>query len=167
MLRQAERGHRCGKLSKLPAQPHAPLFAASVNDELAGGQEGGLRGGTETGVDARNVNAGFLRAEGIDIKAAYRFNLMDDVRLTFDINATRVLKSWIRSTDLSPILKCEGLAGKTCLRPQPKWVFVQTSTLEYGPATMQLRWRYIGKVTNDLVGFGVGQFVIGPLSGRK
>jgi outer membrane receptor protein involved in Fe transport len=115
---------------------------------------GSLRGGTETGVDARNVNAGFLRGEGIDIKAAYRFNLMDDVRLTFDINATRVLKSWIRSTDLSPILKCEGLAGKTCLRPQPKWVFIQTSTLEYGPATVQLRWRYIGKVTNDLVGFG-------------
>lgn len=118
---------------------------------------GSLRGGTETGVDARNVNAGFLRAEGIDFKAAYTFKPTDDIRLTFDINATRVIKSWIRSTDLSPILKCEGLAGKTCLRPQPKWQFVQTSTVAYGPATVQLRWRYIGKITNDQVGFGTAE----------
>jgi iron complex outermembrane recepter protein len=115
---------------------------------------GSLRGGTETGVDARVINAGFLRAEGIDIKAAYQFKLNDDMKLTFDINATRILKSWIRSTPVSPILKCEGLAGKTCLRPQPKWEFIQTSTLDWGPATIQLRWRYIGKITNDLVGFG-------------
>jgi iron complex outermembrane recepter protein len=115
---------------------------------------GSLRGGTETGVDARRINAGSLRGEGVDIRLTYQFEPTDDVKLTLDLNATRTLKSWIQSTALSPTLKCEGLAGKTCLRPLPKWSFVQTSTAAIGPATVQLRWRYIGKITNDLVGFG-------------
>lgn len=116
---------------------------------------GSLRGGTETGVNASSINAGFLRAEGIDITAQYRFDVGEDSRLTLGINATRVLKSEFQSTEFSDTVECEGLLGKTCLRPVPKWNFVQTTTFETGPTTVQLRWRYIGKLTNDLVGFGL------------
>ncbi|MDT9600943.1 TonB-dependent receptor domain-containing protein [Sphingosinicella rhizophila] len=131
---------------------------------------GSLRGGTETGVDARNVNAGFLRTEGIDITAAYRFDLAPDVRLALAANATYTMKSWLQSTSLSPVRECEGLVGKTCLRPLPKWQWVQTSTLTWGPATVQLRWRHIGKITNDTVGFGTaapGDFAVPTIGSRN
>lgn len=116
--------------------------------------DGSLIGGNETGVDARVLNAGFLRNEGVDATVAYKMGLFDDSTLTLGINATYTLRSEIQSTSLSPIRECEGLVGSTCLRPLPKWQFNQTTTFQNGPLTAQLRWRYIGKLTQDAVAFG-------------
>nr|WP_250893890.1 TonB-dependent receptor [Croceibacterium selenioxidans] len=116
--------------------------------------DGSLSGGTETGVDATNTNAGFLAAKGIDVTAQYQFDVGADSTLAFGVNATRTLASEFQSTELSDVVECEGLVGKVCLRPVPKWQFVQTTTFESGPAMVQLRWRYIGKLTNDTVAFG-------------
>lgn len=116
--------------------------------------DGSLIGGNDTGVDARNINAGFLRNQGVDFNAAYRVDLWAKARLSLAINATRTLRSEFQSTPLSPVRECEGVLGSICLRPQPKWQFNQTSTINTGPATVQLRWRYIGKLTKDTVAFG-------------
>ena len=116
--------------------------------------DGSLIGGTETGVDARVINAGLLRTRGIDLVAAYRMDIMEDAKLTLAINATRTLRSDFQAGTVSPLRKCAGLVGSICLRPLPKLQFVQTTTLQKGPFTAQLRWQYIGKVTNDTVGFG-------------
>lgn len=114
--------------------------------------DGSLIGGNETGVDATFINTGLLRTEGIDFAAAYRFNVADDVRIALSVNATRVLKSFFQTSDITPTRECVGLVGKTCLRPQPKWQFIQSSTVSWGPASVQLRWRYIGKLKNDSLG---------------
>lgn len=132
-VEQAATGFFCGKINRNPL-------------------DGSLIGGNETGVDATRINAGFLRTRGIDINAAYRTGVWRDARLALAINATRVLKSDIQATELSPVRECAGLVGSICLKPQPKWAFNQTSTLNWGPATVQLRWRYIGKLTHDTIG---------------
>lgn len=114
--------------------------------------DGSLIGGNETGVDATRINAGFLRNQGIDVTAAYRTNIFEDVSLSLAINLARTLRSEVQSTALSPVRQCEGLVGSICLKPQPKLAFNQTSTVIWGPATLQLRWRHIGKLTNDTLG---------------
>jgi iron complex outermembrane recepter protein len=116
--------------------------------------DGSLIGGTETGVDARSINAGFLRNEGLDLNVAYRFDLSDTFGVNLGFNGTYTLRSELQASTLSPIRECEGLLGSTCLRPLPKVQFNQTTAVIVGPATVQLNWRYIGKLTNDTVGFG-------------
>jgi iron complex outermembrane recepter protein len=115
---------------------------------------GTLIGGTETGVNVTNINAGFLRSEGVDIAANYRFDTGEDSRLTLGINATYTIKGQFQSAEFSPVRECVGLVGKTCTRGVPEWVFVQTTTFETGPATVQLRWRYIGELSQDAIAFG-------------
>jgi iron complex outermembrane recepter protein len=119
--------------------------------------DGSLIGGTETGVDATNINAGFLRNEGIDIGVQYRFDVTDSAKLTLALNATHTLKSQFQAARLptpTPVRQCEGNLGSICLRPLPTWQWVQSTTLETGPWTVQLRWQHIGKLTNDTVAFG-------------
>lgn len=116
--------------------------------------DGSLIGGTETGVDAREINAGLQRTRGIDIAAAYRFDIMEDARLTLAVNATRTIRSDFQAASVLPVRHCAGLVGSICLRPLPKWQWVQTTTFNKGPFTAQLRWQYIGKLTNDTVAFG-------------
>jgi iron complex outermembrane recepter protein len=115
--------------------------------------DGSLSGGTETGVDSRFTNTGLVRTQGLDINLAYRTNLSDSVKLSLAMNATRIFKSQFQSATTTPIRDCVGLVGQFCQRPQPKWQFTQVSSLGYGAATFQVRWRYIGALKNDSLGF--------------
>ena len=117
--------------------------------------DGSLIGGTETGVISTNVNAGSLAARGIDFNLNYRTpQLFQDFRLALALNATRTLRSNIQAVKGGEITECVGLVGEECLRPLPKWQWNQTTTAFWGPATIQLRWRHIGKLTQDQIAFG-------------
>lgn len=115
---------------------------------------GRLNGDTSVGVDVSRRNIGQLRSQGIDIAAQYRFEIGSAGNLRLAINATRQLKTDLQFASQLPNLECVGLVGKVCLRPDPKWRWSQTTTWNNGPVTLQLRWQYIGKLTNDTVGFG-------------
>ncbi|MBB3925386.1 outer membrane receptor protein involved in Fe transport [Sphingobium jiangsuense] len=131
---------------------------------------GSLSGGTETGVDASTLNAASLKRTGIDFAAAYQFTVGQDVRLQFGINATRTIKAVDQPADIFPSYDCVGLVGKTCLRPQPKWQFIQNSQLDYGPLSVLLRWRYIGKLTKDdivLNGADPADYVVPVIKARS
>ncbi len=131
---------------------------------------GSLNGGTDTGVDASTLNAAQLKRTGLDIAAAYQFKIGEDARLQFGINATRAIKSVDQPASIFPSYDCVGLVGKTCLRPQPKWQFVQNTQLDYGPATLRLRWRYIGKLTKDQIVLGgadPADFVVPVIGARS
>lgn len=131
---------------------------------------GSLSGGTETGVDASTLNAASLKRTGIDIAAAYQFKIGEDARLQFGINATRAIKVVDQPAAIFPSYDCVGLVGKTCLRPQPKWQFIQNTQLDYGPVSLLLRWRYIGKLTKDdivLNGADPADYVVPVIKARS
>ncbi|MVZ97575.1 TonB-dependent receptor [Sphingorhabdus sp. IMCC26285] len=115
---------------------------------------GSLSGGLDTGVDSSTVNIGGARNRGIDFAASYQFDIGEDTNLAFAVNATRTLKSTLDFG--ASVRECAGRLGGICLRPLPKLQWIQTSTLEHGPWTFQLRWQHIGKLTNDSVAFGLG-----------
>ncbi|MEZ5655263.1 MAG: TonB-dependent receptor [Sphingobium sp.] len=115
---------------------------------------GRLIGGTETGVDAAVRNVGFLRARGIDVSASYKFDMGNAGNLGVGINLTRQLKSDLQFASFLPVNHCVGLVGNTCLRPDPKWRWTQTTTWTKGPVTLQLAWQHLGKLTQDTVAFG-------------
>ena len=121
---------------------------------IARSPTGRLNGDTTVGVDVSRRNIGQLRSQGIDIGAQYRFDIGAAGSLGLAIAATRQLKTDLQFASLLPTNECVGLVGKICLRPDPKWRWTQTTTWNNGPLTLQLRWQYIGKLTNDTVGFG-------------
>lgn len=112
---------------------------------------GALVGGTETGVDARRLNAASYRAEGVDFRVAYGFALGNMGDINLDVNGTRVLKSIKQDASFLAANNCRGLVGETCERPDPKWRWSQTTQWNYDAWTVQLRWQYIGKVTHDSI----------------
>src|SRR3546814_909275 len=121
---------------------------------IARSPTGRLNGDTTVGVDVSRRNIGQLRSQGIDIGAQYRFDIGAAGNLGLAFAATRQLKTDLQFASLLPTNECVGLVGKICLRPDPKWRWTQTTTWNNGPLTLQLRWQYIGKLTNDTVGFG-------------
>jgi iron complex outermembrane recepter protein len=131
---------------------------------------GSLNGGTETGVDASTINAAMLKRTGIDFAASYQFDIGTDAKLKLGINATRSLKAIDQPAAVFAAHDCVGLAGKTCLRPQPKWSFVQNTQLDYGKLSLLLRWHYIGKLTKDdivLNGAPPSDYAVPVISGRS
>lgn len=115
---------------------------------------GRLNGDTTVGVDVRRRNIGMLRSRGIDFAVQYRFDLGNVGNLRLAANVTRQLKSDLQFADQLEVNHCVGLVGTTCLRPDPKWRWVQTTTWNKGSLTLQLRWQHLGKLTNDSVAFG-------------
>ncbi len=112
---------------------------------------GGLIGGTETGVDASVINAGKKHTKGVDISANYRVEMekYGDINLRMDI--THVMENIQQDADVFESYDCAGLVGSTCLRPDPKWRFVQTTSWTYGDLTMQLRWKYLSGLKQDAI----------------
>lgn len=115
---------------------------------------GRLNGGTDTGVDARVRNIGFLRSRGIDFAAAYRFPVGDIGSINLGLNLTRQLATDLQFADVLEVNECVGLVGTTCLAPDPKWRWVQTTGFTTDDFTIQLRWQHIGSLTNDSIAFG-------------
>lgn len=121
---------------------------------IARAPNGRLNGDTSVGVDVSRRNIGLLRSRGIDVSAGYKFDIGSFGNLELGINLTRQLKTDLQFASLLPTNECAGLVGKICLRPDPKWRWTQTTVLNTGPWTLQLRWQHLGKLTNDSVGFG-------------
>ncbi len=112
---------------------------------------GSLTGGLDTGVDQSDRNIGFLRSEGVDFTASYAFDVGSFGNLALAVNLTRQLATELQFTETSGVIDCVGLVGKVCLRPTPEMKWLQTTTWSYGPAAVQLRWRHIGKLTQDAI----------------
>lgn len=115
---------------------------------------GRLIGGTETGVDASVRNVGFQRSRGIDFSAAYNFDIGTAGNVALALNMTRQLKSDLQFASFLPVNHCAGLVGNTCLRPDPKWRWTQSTTWSKGPWTLRLSWQHLGGLTQDTIAFG-------------
>jgi iron complex outermembrane receptor protein len=112
---------------------------------------GGLIGGLDAGVDVSLINSAFQKVRGLDIDLMYRLDTDGAGTFAFRLSATHVLKNQSQDAPLLDPYRCDGKAGPICDRPDPKTRFVQNTTWMYGPATVNLRWRYVGKITRDTI----------------
>ena len=102
-------------------------------------------------VSANLANAGSLETAGIDVNADYSFEL-ESVPGTFGLTyAALFLDKWNLAAfdgDPNPI-DCKGRFGLLCDDPTPEYKHNATLSWASGPFTTQLRWEYIGEVTDD------------------
>lgn len=115
---------------------------------------GSLNAGTETGADVSVINAGKKHTKGVDIVLTYDFDLNKYGNLNLRMDATHVMENIQQDGDVFPSYDCVGLIGTRCLRPDPKWRFVQTTSWNYGDLTMQLRWKYMSGLKQDAIVLG-------------
>lgn len=102
-------------------------------------------------VSANLANAGSLETAGIDLNADYSFEL-ESLPGTFGITyAALLLDKWDFAAfdgDPNPV-DCKGRFGLQCDDPTPEYKHNATLSWASGPFTTQLRWEYIGEVTDD------------------
>lgn len=117
--------------------------------------------GNPGGVNAPFDNIGSIKTNGIDMAASYRFDVGTlfghDSRLSvagglnwlhkFEVNTVAAIPSLVNA--------CEGAFGLTCGEPIPKLKGTARTTLDVGSVSASLRYRYIGKVTDDRVTRGL------------
>jgi iron complex outermembrane recepter protein len=117
--------------------------------------------GTPGGINAPFDNIGAIKTDGIDVSGAYQFDVSqffgDDS--TFGIAAS---VNWLNKFERNPVAaipqlvtSCEGSFGLSCGEPLPEWKGTARATLEVGPFTGSLRYRYIGEVTDDRITRGI------------
>lgn len=116
--------------------------------------DGSLEGSLIYGVDATNRNIGKKTARGIDFNFAYNREVAPDVRLLLGLNATYVMDSKVQFASVLKTYECVGKVGKTCIDPQPKWVWNQTTGIEVGPVLAQLTWRHLSSLEQDSITVG-------------
>lgn len=103
------------------------------------------------------TNSGGLLNAGIDVEVDYTVPLGttffgEESRLSFDLKGSYLTKSKIQTVVGIPstLVDCQGKFGVLqCGVPTPKWRHTFRTTLDTGPVTMSLLWRYIGKATDD------------------
>jgi iron complex outermembrane recepter protein len=104
-------------------------------------------------INLGNVNAAFLKTQGVDVGAAYMFD-PGFALITGDSTIT-VTSNWTIATEFKSVgttgiaTSCLGQFGGTCLEPSPNWKGVSNVNWHDGPLTLNLRWRFIGSTTDD------------------
>lgn len=112
---------------------------------------GALVGGNDVGVNVQLQNAAFENSKGIDFTARYGFQLGDMGELDLSIQGVNQLETQVQDASFLDVNDCVGLVGNTCLSPDPEWRWIQTSRWTRDQWTVQLRWQYLGEVTNDSI----------------
>ncbi len=116
--------------------------------------DGTLEGDSIYGVDATRSNIGLLQSRGIDINLNYDQRVLEGLRLMLGLSLTRQIDSKVQFANVLNTYQCVGAVGKTCLNPDPKWRWIQTTGLEFDKTLVQLSWRHQGDVSQDSLTVG-------------
>ena len=102
-----------------------------------------------------NQNIALRTSKGIDFNAAYSMEAWGG-ELRFNLAGTRTIETDRQGSPIVPISECVGTVGvrTTCGRADPKWRGIARGTFSKDDVTVSLRYRYIGKVTDERVAFG-------------
>lgn len=103
------------------------------------------------------TNSGGFKNAGIDVTLDYSMPLGpilfgEESRLAFDLKGSYLTKSTVQTVVGIPstLVDCQGKFGVLqCGVPTPKWRHSFRTTLDTGPLTLSVLWRYIGKATDD------------------
>lgn len=142
-------------------QDESSEYCRAIRRDPNTGQIGG-----EFLVTALNANIAALETSGIDLQVDYRSDLGaglvgDDASLDVSFLGTWTRKATFTAVADLPdeITSCKGAFGSNCDPvfgdPVPEFRFTARASLIDGPLTTSLRYRYIGKVTNERIINGV------------
>lgn len=117
--------------------------------------------GAPGGISAPFDNIGSIKTDGIDVSAAYRFDLSrllggrSSLALSGSVN-------WLDKFQRNPVaaipglvIECAGAFGLSCSEPLPTWKGTARATLGINKVSFSLRYRYIGGSTDDRVTRGI------------
>jgi outer membrane receptor protein involved in Fe transport len=124
---------------------------ADACNRIVRNQNGQLWVGTGNVIDT-NVNIGGVSTSGVDIAAAYGFDIGNMGSLNMSMNGT-----WLESLDYDPIgqafaeYECVGKYGNDCLTPTPEWRHRARLSWATPVDALELNatWRYMGSVDLD------------------
>lgn len=96
-----------------------------------------------------NQNIADIASKGVDFRVDYRHSLDSWGDLTYFIAGSYLLENTIQGSPVVNPIDCAGyVANGGCASANPEWRFTQRLTWEHGPASVSLRHRYIGEVTD-------------------
>ena len=111
---------------------------------------GSLSGNITYGVDQAYANSAFLQTKGIDVGVNYDHRIGSG-QISFTLNGTWLDTYAKQGATFVPVTECAGRFGFSCnLAPIPKWKHVAALTYSNGGVTLMGRWRYFGKVKEDV-----------------
>ncbi|QJE73168.1 TonB-dependent receptor [Aerophototrophica crusticola] len=119
-------------------------------------------------VDTPNANNASLKTQGLDIQANYAlpldgFTLLEgDTALRFGFLGTYLFDYKFQSGPGLDEIQCAGFTGSPCPGPggavtgtgTPEWKHVLSTTLETGPLSMRVQWRFIGSMKDARISTG-------------
>lgn len=116
--------------------------------------DGSLEGDPKYGVTSTKRNIGLKSARGFDMSLRYTTEFAPDARLMIGFDGTYTMDSKVQFAKVLKPYNCAGLVGKTCLDPQPKWVWNQTTGVEWDKMLLQLTWRHLSGLDYDAYTIG-------------
>ncbi|GAA0676737.1 outer membrane receptor protein involved in Fe transport [Sphingomonas insulae] len=100
---------------------------------------------TVAGLPQPLTNRGRLRTDGIDLNANYTREF-GDVGLNLSFQGTWTAHRYFRASETAYDRDCVGYYSSSCESIQPEFQWNQRTSLSFGPGTLSLLWRHIGKV---------------------
>lgn len=100
---------------------------------------------TVAGLPQPLTNRGRLRTDGIDLNANYTREF-GDVGLNLSFQGTWTAHRYFRASETAYDRDCVGYYSSSCESIQPEFQWNQRTSLSFGPGTISLLWRHIGKV---------------------
>jgi len=133
----------------------ACAVALDLNDPFCAGLTARESDGQLSKVSLFNQNIAALETKGVDFNAAYAFEALDgdwDIKLA----GTRLFDSITQGSPILEANECAGAVGvrTICGRANPKWRMTGRVTYRRDALTASVRYRYIGKVTDERVALG-------------
>jgi iron complex outermembrane recepter protein len=130
-------------------QNNIPTFCNDVHRDAAGT----LWASSEAYINDPTLNLGALQSRGVDLTAAYKYDLERLGRLSFNFAGTYTAQFITEPGGVLGVqsYNCAGYYGNTCGVPQPKWkhVFNINYDTPLEGLGLGLRWRYLSQVLQD------------------
>ena len=112
---------------------------------------GSLSGNTDFGVPSVLGNVAALKTDGIDVSASYRGGDAEGFSYGLYFSGTYTRNYTQQADPTAAPVQCAGFFGSACnLEPIPKWKHVADVNLGYGKFNLLTRWRFLGKVKQDI-----------------
>ncbi len=128
----------------ITATQAASAACTSIRRSTATGRLSGSSA-TVAGLPQPLTNRGRLRTDGIDLNANYTRNF-GDVGLNLSFQGTWTAHRYFRASETAYDRDCVGYYSSSCESIQPEFQWNQRTSLSFGPGTLSLLWRHIGKV---------------------
>jgi len=130
--------------ASITAAQAASTACTSIRRSTATGRLSGSSA-TVAGLPQPLTNRGRLRTDGIDLNANYTRNF-GEVGLNLSFQGTWTNHRYFRASENAYDRDCVGYYSSSCESIQPEFQWNQRTSLSFGPGTLSLLWRHIGKV---------------------